>query len=326
MPAGSRLRDIGFVDRHRRLVGRQRRLVVADAEVDVERHVHEMARARHGGGEPLGVRQRPFRRRRGFHHVDVVVDRARMVRTAGQHRLERGEDLGGLALGLGAARLPVVPGREIHQRLGVEDLDVVVLRKARRGRAHGGGVSGVERGPLGLRIGRVALRDRLDQRLLARARRPRVLLRLEHGRHRGLDRLGVHRRVDVGTEHQRLAERAHRAIRIELLRRAEGARRLGMIEAVGEPQPLIEVALRHGIFRGDRKAHGPEIVIERHIRRHSPCRRPTRPAGTAAFRSPARACGIGRAGDGDCPCSACTGPRSRPDRSSAAAAPPVRRW
>ena len=39
-----------------------------------------------------------------------------------------------------------------------------------------------------------------------------------------------------------------------------------MIEAVGQPQPLIEVALRHRALGGDRKAHGPEIVVERHIR------------------------------------------------------------
>ncbi len=182
-------RDIGFIDDHRRLVGRHRRLVVADAVVDVERHVHEMAGARHGGGETPRIGQCPLRRGRRFHHVDVVVDGARMVRAAGQHFLETGDDLRRLALRL--AGLPIIPGREIHQRLGVERQDVVVLRILRGEALHRRRVGRVERAPLRLRIVRVTLRDRGDQCLLARAGGRRVLLRLAHGGNRRRDGVGA---------------------------------------------------------------------------------------------------------------------------------------
>src|SRR5262249_31389314 len=76
-----------------------------------------------------------------------------------------------------------------------------------------------------------------------------------------------HRRVDVGAEHQRLAPRAHRAVRIVLLRGAEGAPRLGMIEAIGQAQALVEIALRNGTLGGDRRGERAEIVEQRRITR-----------------------------------------------------------
>ncbi len=108
------LRNVGLVRGHGSLVGRERGLIVAEAEVDVEGHVHQMSGARHGGRQAIGKGQRPLGLVRCLHHVDVEVDGAGMVRVLRQHFLERGDDLAGLALGLGAAGLPIVPRGQIH--------------------------------------------------------------------------------------------------------------------------------------------------------------------------------------------------------------------
>ena len=140
--------------------------------------------------------------------------------------------------------MPVVPGAEIHDRLGVEHGDFVVVGKLRRDLRHRGRVGRVERRAVGLRIAAVARRERPDQRLLAWARLAGKRLRLLRGRIGRRDRVFLHRKIDVGTEHQRLAPEAHGAVGIELLRLAEGALRLAVIERVGEPQALIEICLR----------------------------------------------------------------------------------
>jgi hypothetical protein len=53
-------------------------------------------------------------------------------------------------------------------------------------------------------------------------------------------RLRHHRHVDVGPEDQRLAPEAGGAVGIELLRRLEGALRLGMVEGERQPQPWLK--------------------------------------------------------------------------------------
>ena len=52
--------------------------------------------------------------------------------------------------------LPVVPRAQVHQRLGVERGDVVVVRELRRDLAHGRGVGGVERHAVSLGGRRIA--------------------------------------------------------------------------------------------------------------------------------------------------------------------------
>jgi hypothetical protein len=78
--------------------------------------------------------------------------------------------------------------------------------------------------------------------------------------------LGLHHRhVDVGAEHQRLAPEAHGTVGIELLRLAERALRLFVIEAVGQPQSLIEIGLCGRARRGDLVGERAEAVPHRRI-------------------------------------------------------------
>ena len=77
---GRRALEVLLVDRHRALVGVERAAVLADAVVDVRRHVDDVPRARHQRAEALGGRERAFGRRRRLDRVDVEVDRAGMVR------------------------------------------------------------------------------------------------------------------------------------------------------------------------------------------------------------------------------------------------------
>ena len=183
--------------------------------------------------------------RRRLDRVDVQVDRAR--RACGL-RLSTvssvADDVGAAALGLGAARFPVVPGLRVHRRLGVQRLDRVVGREARRDRPS----SRRRRRRRAARArpsGRPssACSQRLDQRALLGARLAFSATALAERGQRRRVRLRHHRRVDVGPEHQRLAPEAHRAGRVELLRRLERALRLGVVEAEGEAQALVEVGL-----------------------------------------------------------------------------------
>ena len=246
-------------------VGAQRVAVEADAVVDVRRHVHDVARRRHQRGEAARVRQRALGPHRGFHRVDVEVDRAGVRRVAREHRLERAHDVGAAALGLRAGGLPVVPRLGVHHRLGVQRQHRVVGREARGDLLHGVGVGGVERGAVGGRVGGVARRQRVDQRALLRRRplpqRLRALQRVERGR------VGLrhHRHVDVGPEDERLAPVAHGAAGVDRLRGAEGALRLGVVEAERQPQPLVEVGLRARAGGADADAEHAEPAVERHL-------------------------------------------------------------
>ena len=81
----------------------------------------------------------------------------------------------------------------------------------------------------------------------ARSRGVAVLLqpkRVLHVLVRGRFLVGLHRRVDVRTEHQRLPPVRHRQTRIEARGFAERAARLGVVERVGEIQSLVDETLR----------------------------------------------------------------------------------
>ena len=133
-------------------------LYMADAVVDVRRHVHDVARARHQRGQPLAraaARDRASSTPRPRGCRGGSRPGASGLRC--EHRLQRREHLGGAALGLRAAGLPVVPGLRVHHGLGVEREDRVVVRILRGHGLHRVGVGRVERGALGLRVRRVAL-------------------------------------------------------------------------------------------------------------------------------------------------------------------------
>ena len=167
--------------------------------------------------------------------------------------------------GAAAAGLPVVPRAEVHHRFGVEHRDLVVVGELRRDLLHRRRIGRIERRPVGLRVLGVAGRDRRNQRLLARARLGAEPARLLGGREGRRHRVFLHRQVDVGPEHQRFAPEAHRAVGIELLRLAEGALRLVVIERVGEPESLIEIGLRLLVRGRDLVRHRAEPLPQRRI-------------------------------------------------------------
>lgn len=229
-----------------------------------------MAGARHLRRQRACCGQRLVRLGRRFHRVDVVVRCPGVFGIALQHAFERREHRGRALLGPGAADFPVVPRRQVHQRFGVQHLDIVVVREAARGVGHRVGIRLVERRAVLRRLGLVALGHGTDQRLFGCTGAAGELDRLRCRRRCRCDRFREHRRIDVGTEDQGLAPEAHRAIGIELLCGAEGARGLGMIETVGKPQPLVEVSLRLGVGGAHLHVQGAEIVVER---RHARTRR-----------------------------------------------------
>ena len=188
-----------------------------------------------------------------------------MIGVLGEHPLQCGHDLGALRVRLSPARLPVIPWTEIHERLGVEHRDLVVLGELRRGPGHGGGVGGIEPGAVGLRVLGVARGQGCDQRPFLRAclggQRARLLCRGERRSHR----LFHHRHIDIGAEHQRLAPEAHGAIGVELLCLAECALRLLVIEGMGQPQTLIEIALGGRARRGDLVGERAEAIPQRRV-------------------------------------------------------------
>ena len=81
--------------------------------------------------ETVGVGLGALGRRRGLGQVDVEVDRARMVGIGGQHVLDRGDRLADPALRRAAVGLPVVPGRGVHDRIGEQHRDVLIVRELR---------------------------------------------------------------------------------------------------------------------------------------------------------------------------------------------------
>ena len=109
---------------------------------------------------------------------------------------------------------------------------------------HGGRISRIERLAIGFRILRIAFGQRGDQHLLARAREAASACAFCMAAKAGCTASSAIGTIDVGTEHQRFAPKAHGAARIELLGLAESALRFGVIESVSEPQPLIEIILR----------------------------------------------------------------------------------
>ena len=188
---------------------------------------------------------------------------AGMLRVLRQHLAQRGEDGRGAEPGL-AVGGPQLPGIGVHQPLGEHRLDVHVVREAAGDILHGGDVGGEERGAVRRveRPGAVeAFRQGRDQRLLDRARRGRVGLRLAERLPAGAGaRLRHDRHVVIGPEGQRDAPIAGRALWIELGRFGEGAGRLVMVEGPEQAHALVEIFLRFRRGGGDRPVEGAEAV------------------------------------------------------------------
>jgi hypothetical protein len=175
---------------------------------------------------------------------------AQVVRLPFEHAFEQLHYLARVLPGLRVLR-PVVPGHQIHQRLGVERRHVDIVGPASLLLAHRHRVGEVEgRAVLGRNL-RIAGRQCLDEGALLCGRPGREapgLLQRGPGRPGGL---GAHGCVDVRPEGEGRSPEAHGAGRIDAGRLAEGALRGVVVEAVGERQPLVEVALGHGLAGGD---------------------------------------------------------------------------
>ena len=229
----------------------------------MRRHVNDVAGARNFRRQMIGIRFRTLRRFRGFHRVDVEVDRVRMPRFHGEGRFQRRDQICyGRLQGL-AVLLPVVPRRDVHQRIGIEGLDGRIVGIVPGNLRHGLGVGLIQDGTVVVRIGRVSGVQCLDQGLLqgagAGTHRHRTVCGLPgpaYGRR-------VHGRVDIGSENIGLPPGAHGAGRIQLLGVVEGPERFRMVERVRKSQALIEILLRFFVGRGDRKRVVAKVIEQR---------------------------------------------------------------
>ncbi len=208
----------------------------------MRRHVNHMAGGRHQRTQsiraPLGAIGIVGR----FDQMNVVVQRTGVIGIPRDRPLERIEDACRLRL-RGAILLPVVPRHRVHRRVGIQRLDVGVVRILPCHRLHGGGIRAIQRRPIAHACRRVARRQRLDQRPLAGSD-------LRRRGTRGLDRcvrraavVGGHRRIEIRTERQRLAPIRHRQRRIEPCCLTERADRFSVIERIQQPHALIEEPL-----------------------------------------------------------------------------------
>ena len=88
-----------------------------------------------------------------------------MVRIAVHDRFQHPDDFGRMAFRFGAAGLPVIPRRQVHQRFAVRTAISVVVGIALGDIHHGIGIGAVQRPAVGGGIGCVALGQGFDQRL-----------------------------------------------------------------------------------------------------------------------------------------------------------------
>ncbi len=222
-----------------------------------------MSRAGHQLGQTLGAGDRPFGICR-LHRVDVEVAGAGVLPVPLGHRFQPAEQLLGprlrsIVLG------PVVPRAQQHQRLGRQDLRVGIVRVPVRDRPHRPRVRRVPTRAVGARIRAVADRHGLDVGPLPLGASVGPLQRLPDRRVRPGPGRRIHGRVDVRPRRPGDAPPAHRAIGVQSRRVTERADRLRVVERVGEPESLVEVALRLRDRRTDRVVVVPEIVVEPHL-------------------------------------------------------------
>ena len=260
-----RLGEVRAVCLHRLHVGRPRVRVPADPVVDVRRHVDHVPRAGRERAQTIGGGEGALRCGAPLHRVDIEMVGARVIRVCREHPLERDDDLLGAGLGLAVLR-PQGPRAQVHHRVGEERRRVEVVGKAPRDVAHGVGIGAVEGGAVGVRRATVARGERGNDGALALRGPRRQRARLHDGRERGVLALRVGRAIVVRAIGEGHAPVAHGARRIEAGRLAEGPLCLEVIEAVDQPQSLVEVGL--GLRRRGRDLLlvRPEVRVQRRRR------------------------------------------------------------
>src|SRR5262245_5305279 len=91
----------------------------ADPIVDVARHVHEVAGTGDRTAQSVGIGFGALGPVRGLDGMDIEVNCTGMIRVAGQHTLQCWHNRPALRVRFASAWFPVIPGAEIHDRLGV---------------------------------------------------------------------------------------------------------------------------------------------------------------------------------------------------------------
>src|SRR5215471_118017 len=111
--------------------------------------------------------------------MDIQVDSTRMVRMLCQDMLGNPNGVANLPLRSLAIRLPVIPGREVHNGINGEHCDLRIVRKTPCGFDHRLSVGSVKGGPLCLWGIRIAGGEGIDESLfpLAEPRCERLGLR-----------------------------------------------------------------------------------------------------------------------------------------------------
>ncbi len=250
-----------------------RRVIPApDAHVDVCRHVRQMSGCRHKRAQYRGRRNRPLGCGRRFDCVDVKVRSAGVTRIGGENTLKHANDFISVSLRLTVAR-PQVPWLKIHERLGVQGRNVVIIGNALIHTAHCRGIRLVERFAVGWRRPSVSRSECVDECLFDWTRVRAKLLcfgkRLERELRAFLWHHGI---VDMRTVTQRDAPPRDRKGGIEFRCARERPDRFVVIARKRPHEPLIEVRLRSD----DARARWPPVCS------HSFKERSGRPAVGAA--------------------------------------------
>jgi hypothetical protein len=265
------LLDVAIIGEDRSLVVIDHAPVVPQRNIDVRRHVHEMAGVGHQPAERVGGVERLLRMRRHLHQMDVQVQQTRVGHATWtferrvEHilRFERARPRGRPA----GRQIPQCPGRGVHQRIGIQRGDIEVVAVGGVDLAHRARITGrPDRQVIaGLSCG-IPLSDRADQRLLERRRGRRELpgahARVVSAADRGPQIDLVERLpwlVVVGPDSVSKSPIREREVLVERDRALEAADRLLVIEGIAPNQSAIEPPPR--VYRRGRTcaAEGPEI-------------------------------------------------------------------
>ena len=100
-PLHTRIRgQIALVARGGILVHLKHIFVPAEAQIDVRGHVQEVSRIWRRASQPVGVGFGALWPVRGFHEVDIIVDRGDMVGNCREGALKQSQGLRGVLLGV----------------------------------------------------------------------------------------------------------------------------------------------------------------------------------------------------------------------------------
>jgi hypothetical protein len=183
--------------------------------------------------------------------------RARVVGMRRNRALERAAH----GLGSGLQRtvfLPVVPGHRVHDGIRVERLDVWIGRKRAGRPGHRVGVGAIERWPRRGPIRGKAHRERVDERPLLWAGAVGEGLRALNRLVGQPTALRGHGRVEVDGERHRLTPVRHRKLTVEPRDFPKRPARLGVVERIEQPEPLVEEGLGPRVLRRNRQMERPE--------------------------------------------------------------------